>query len=85
MGIIVPSSEGPERPFTFLTRQDFMRQTLLAGISLPRVNSNCTFAVADAIEPILSRRGSRNAPREIADHLLKAGSFAKAPNAWCVG
>jgi len=34
MGIIVPSSEGPERPFTF--RHELVRQTLLAGISAPR-------------------------------------------------
>ena len=34
MGIIVPSSEGPERPFTFA--HELVRQTLLAGISAPR-------------------------------------------------
>ena len=34
MGIIVPSSEGPERPFTF--SHELVRQTLLAGISVPR-------------------------------------------------
>jgi hypothetical protein len=34
MGIIVPSAEGPERPFTF--RHELVRQTLLAAISTPR-------------------------------------------------
>ena len=34
MGIIVPSSEGPEKPFTFA--HELVRQTLLAGISAPR-------------------------------------------------
>src|SRR6202023_4312477 len=34
MGIVVPSSEGPGRPFTF--SHELVRQTLLAGISAPR-------------------------------------------------
>ena len=34
MGIIVPSSEGPEKPFTFT--HELVRQTLLAGISISR-------------------------------------------------
>src|ERR1700682_3417344 len=34
MGIIVPSSEGPEKPFTFA--HELVRQSLLAGISAPR-------------------------------------------------
>ncbi len=34
MGIIIPSSEGPERPFTF--GHELVRQTLLAGTSAPR-------------------------------------------------
>ena len=41
MGVIVPSSEGPEKPFTFA--HELVRQTLLAGISAPRRN-NCTRA-----------------------------------------
>ena len=47
MGIVVPSSEGPERPFTF--GHELVRQTLLAGISIPR-QQRLHAAVADAIE-----------------------------------
>src|SRR5208337_1616147 len=39
MGIIVPSSEGPERPFTF--RHELVRQTVLGAISAP-AGSECT-------------------------------------------
>src|SRR5216684_213464 len=46
MGIIVPSSEGPERPFTFT--HELVRQTLLAGISAPR-RQHLHAGVADAI------------------------------------
>jgi predicted ATPase len=72
MGIIVPSSEGPERPFTF--SHEFVRQTLVAGISVPR-QQQLHARVADAIElaypgAVIERAG------EIADQLLKAGSFA---------
>ena len=41
MGIIVSSSEGPETPFTFA--HELVRQTLIAGISVP-ANNNCTRA-----------------------------------------
>ncbi len=34
MGIIVPSSEGPEKPITF--SHELVRQTLLAGTAAPR-------------------------------------------------
>src|SRR5882762_5353341 len=34
MGLVIPSAEGPERPFTF--GHELVRQTLLAGISAPR-------------------------------------------------
>ena len=71
MGIIVPSSEGPERPFTFA--HELVRQTLLAGISVPRrqqlhatVADTITKLYPDAVE---ARSGY------IADHLVKAGSF----------
>ena len=47
MGIIVPSSEGPETPFTFA--HELVRQTLLAGISAPR-RQQLHAGVADAIE-----------------------------------
>ena len=33
MGIVISSSEGPERPFTF--RHELVRQTLLASIATP--------------------------------------------------
>jgi predicted ATPase len=46
MGIIILSSEGPERPFTFA--HELVRQTLLAGISGPR-RQQLHAAVADAI------------------------------------
>ncbi len=42
MGIIVPSSEGPERPFTF--RHELVRQTLLGRHLSPASGSNCTRA-----------------------------------------
>jgi tetratricopeptide (TPR) repeat protein len=72
MGIIVPSSEGPERPFTFA--HELVRQTLLAEISAPR-RQQLHAGVADAIERI-ERGGVNQCAGEIADHLLKAGSFA---------
>ncbi len=72
MGIIVASSEGPEQPFTFA--HELVRQTLLAGISAPR-KQQLHAAVADAIELAYPRFINERAG-EIADHLLKAGSFA---------
>jgi predicted ATPase len=71
MGIIVPSSEGPERPFTF--RHELVRQTLLAGISIPR-RQRLHARVADAIE-CLNTDAVRERAGEVIDHLLKAGSF----------
>jgi tetratricopeptide (TPR) repeat protein len=72
MGIIVPSSEGPERPFTF--GHELVRQTLLAGISAPR-QQRLHASVADAIESLYTDAVNERAG-DIADHLLKAGSFA---------
>ncbi|HWX28569.1 MAG TPA: AAA family ATPase, partial [Steroidobacteraceae bacterium] len=72
MGIIVPSSEGPETPFTFA--HELVRQTLLAGMSAPR-KQQMHAGVADAIERIYPRFVNERAG-EITDHLLKAGSFA---------
>jgi tetratricopeptide (TPR) repeat protein len=72
MGIIIPSSEGPERPFTF--RHELVRQTLLAGISAPR-KQRMHASVAEAIERLNPDAVNEHA-EEIADHLLKAGSFA---------
>jgi tetratricopeptide (TPR) repeat protein len=71
MGIIVPSSEGPERPFTF--RHALVRQTLLAAISAPR-QQRMHASVAEAIERLNPEDVNERAG-EIADHLLKAGSL----------
>jgi tetratricopeptide (TPR) repeat protein len=71
MGIIVPSAEGPERPFTF--GHELVRQTLLAGISAPR-QQQLHAGVADAIVRLHLGVVNERAG-DIADHLLKAGSF----------
>ena len=71
MGIIVPSAEGPERPFTFA--HELVRQTLLAGISAPR-QQQLHAGVADAIERLYPGAVNERAG-DIADHLLRAGSF----------
>ncbi|HEY2124608.1 MAG TPA: AAA family ATPase, partial [Chthoniobacterales bacterium] len=71
MGIIVPSSEGPEKPFTFA--HELVRQTLAAGISGAR-RQRLHAAAAGAIEQLYPR-AAREYAGEIADHLLKAGSF----------
>src|SRR6202030_431057 len=75
MGIVVPSAEGPERPFTF--GHELVRQTLLAGISAPR-QQRLHADVAEAIERLYPGAINERAG-EIADHLLKAGSFADNP------
>jgi tetratricopeptide (TPR) repeat protein len=72
MGMIIPSAEGPERPFTFA--HEIVRQTLLAGISTPR-RQHLHAGVADAIERLYPDTVKERAG-DIADHLLKAGSFA---------
>jgi predicted ATPase len=72
MGLIVPSSDGPESPFTF--RHELVRQTLLAGFSAPR-QQQMHASVAGAIERLNPGAVDERAG-EIADHLLKAGSFA---------
>src|SRR5216683_188732 len=72
MGIIVPSAEGPERPFTFA--HELVRQTLLAGISAPR-QQQLHASVAAAIERLYPQ-AIRERAGEIANHLIKAGSFA---------
>ena len=72
MGIVVPSAEGPERPFTF--GHELVRQTLLGGISAPR-QQRLHAGVAEAIERLYPTAINERAG-EIADHLLKAGSFA---------
>ncbi len=72
MGIIVPSADGPERPFTF--GHELVRQTLLAGISVPR-QQRLHAGVADAIERLYPNALNERAG-DITDHLLKAGPFA---------
>jgi predicted ATPase len=79
MEVIIPSSEGPQRPFTFA--HELVRQTLLAGISLPR-RQHLHAAVAEAIERLVPTR-SRCAPETSRtifskpDRLVTAGnSFA---------
>jgi hypothetical protein len=72
MGIIVPSAEGPERPFTF--RHELVRQTLLAGISAPR-RQHLHVGVADAIARLHPDAVTERAC-DIVNHLVKAGSFA---------
>jgi predicted ATPase len=72
MGVIVPSSEGPNAPFTFA--HELVRQTLLAGISAPR-RARMHASVADAIKLVYPSALDERAA-EISDHLLKAGSFA---------
>ena len=73
MGVIVPSSEGPETPFTFA--HELVRQTLLAGISAPR-QEQLHASVAAAIERLYPQAVNERAG-EIANHLLKAGSFGE--------
>jgi len=72
MRIIVANSERPEKPFTFA--HELVRQTLLAGISTPR-RQQLHAVVADATERLYPDAINERAG-EIADHLLKAGSFA---------
>jgi predicted ATPase len=72
MRIIVPNSEGLEQPVTFA--HELVRQTLLAGISVPR-RQQLHAVVADAIERLYPD-AINECVGEIADHLLKAGSFA---------
>jgi tetratricopeptide (TPR) repeat protein len=72
MGVIIPSSEGPETPFAFA--HELTRQTLLAGISVPR-QEQLHESVAAAIERLYPQAIKERAG-EIANHLIKAGSFA---------
>ena len=72
MGVIVPSSEGPETPFTFT--HELVRQTLLAGFSAPR-RQQLHVRVANAIERLYPQAANEHAG-QVADHLIKAGSFA---------
>jgi hypothetical protein len=73
MGIIVPSAEGPERPFTFA--HELVRQTLLAEISIPR-QQRLHASVGDAIIERLHPDAVGERAGDVADHLVKGGSFA---------
>jgi tetratricopeptide (TPR) repeat protein len=72
MGIIIPSAEGPEQPFTFA--HELVRQTLLASTSVPR-KQQLHAKVAAALES-LEPTSAKEQAGEISDHLVKAGSFA---------
>ena len=72
LGMIVPSSEGPEKPFTFT--HELVRQTLLADISVARRQQLHARAGAE-IERLYPAPVKEHAG-EIAEHLLKAGEFA---------
>ena len=72
MGIIVASSEAPEKSFTF--SHELVRQTLLAGISTPR-RQHLHACVADAIARLQPDPANERAG-DIDIHLVKAGSFA---------
>jgi uncharacterized membrane protein len=71
MGIVDASAEAPEKPFTF--SHELVRQTLLAGISAPR-RQHLHAGVADAIARLDPNAVNERA-EDIADHLIKAGSF----------
>ena len=73
MGLLVSSAEGPETPFTFA--HEIVRQTLLRGTASPR-RQKLHAEVARAIEGLHPRAAEERAS-EIADHLLKAGAFAR--------
>ncbi|MBV8137653.1 MAG: AAA family ATPase [Deltaproteobacteria bacterium] len=72
MGIVVPSAEGPEKPFTFA--HELVRQTLLAQLSIAR-RQQLHAKVAAALESLDPKSANEHAG-EISDHLVKAGSFA---------
>ncbi|MGB6563734.1 MAG: hypothetical protein WBE69_14130, partial [Candidatus Binataceae bacterium] len=68
MGVIVASSEAPEKPFTF--SHELVRQTLLAGISTPR-RQHLHAGVAHAIARLQSDAANERAG-DIDIHLIKA-------------
>jgi predicted ATPase len=72
MGIIVPSREGCEKPFAFA--HGLVRQTLLSRISVAR-RQELHAKIAAAVERLYPEAVNEYAG-EIAEHLLKAGSFA---------
>jgi tetratricopeptide (TPR) repeat protein len=72
IGIVVPSAEGPEKPFTFA--HELVRQTLLAEISIVR-RQQLHAKIAAALES-LDPSSAKEHAGEISDHLVKAGSFA---------
>ena len=74
-GLVESINEGPEAPFTFT--HELVRQTLLAGLSLPR-RQRLHLQVAEAIERVHASTVHERAS-EIAHHLAKAGALADTP------
>jgi predicted ATPase len=72
MGLIAPNVEGPEALFSFA--HELVRQTLLAGFTLPR-RQRLHIEVAEAIERVHTGAVHERAG-DIAHHLVKAGSLA---------
>lgn len=72
MGLMVSSSKGPEAPFAFA--HELVRQTLLAGISLPR-RQRLHLQVAEAIERVYASAMKEHTV-EIAYHLVQADASA---------
>ena len=72
MGIMVPSAQGPEKPFTFA--HELVRQALLAEVSIAR-RQQLHAKVAAALE-LLDPMSAKERAAEVSDHLVKAGSFA---------
>jgi tetratricopeptide (TPR) repeat protein len=76
-GFITSSSQGPEAPFAF--SHELVRQTLLAGISLPR-QQRLHLKIALAMEKVFAARIEEHAA-EVAYHLVKSGPYIDAGKA----
>jgi len=76
-GFITSSSQGPEAPFAF--SHELVRQTLLAGISLPR-QQRLHLKIALAMEKIFAPCIEEHAA-EVAYHLVKSGPYIDAGKA----
>jgi tetratricopeptide (TPR) repeat protein len=76
-GFITSSSQGPEAPFAF--SHELVRQTLLAGISLPR-QQRLHLKIALAMEKVFAARIEEHAA-ELAYHLVKSGPYIDAGKA----
>jgi tetratricopeptide (TPR) repeat protein len=76
-GFITSSSQAPEAPFAF--SHELVRQTLLAGILLPR-QQRMHLKIAQALEKLYGTRIEERAA-EVAHHLVKSGPFADTETA----